>query len=177
MHCWLFSAVSLYRAPVSASLSSVLGSSNSPMRQTHLSSHFTEDDTEAQREESPARGHRAGTWRKSARDWSLPRQHCPCHSLPRMEATPAPSASPNRTCPPLYKALVPRRLYINPFLPALTRPICGWDRQGVGGAVGVGILVFQLMKYFIQNPFSDASWGPGPVQGNSGPPEEKSEPA
>lgn len=44
--------------------------------------------------------------------------------------------------------------------------------QGVDGAVGVGILVFQLMKYFIQNLFSEASWGPGAVQGNSGPPDE-----
>ncbi|XP_015977855.1 fms-related tyrosine kinase 3 ligand isoform X7 [Rousettus aegyptiacus] len=92
-----------------------------------------EEDTEAQREESPARGHRAGTRRKSARDWSLPRQHCPCHSLPRMEATPAPSAGPSPTYPSLYKALVSRKLYINkPFLPALTRPVCGWDRVWMG---------------------------------------------
>ncbi|XP_044932963.1 fms-related tyrosine kinase 3 ligand isoform X4 [Mustela putorius furo] len=79
-----------------------------------------EEDTEAQRDESPARGHRAGTPRKSARDWSLPRQRCPAHSLPRMEATPAHSPSPNY--PHLYKVLVPRKLYINhPFLPALAR--------------------------------------------------------
>nr|XP_036861755.1 fms-related tyrosine kinase 3 ligand isoform X20 [Manis javanica] len=45
---------------------------SSPVRQKYLSSHFTEDDTEAQREESPATGHTAGIWRKSARDWSLP---------------------------------------------------------------------------------------------------------
>ncbi|XP_047566795.1 fms-related tyrosine kinase 3 ligand isoform X3 [Lutra lutra] len=79
-----------------------------------------EEDTEAQRDESPARGHRAGTPRKSARDWSLPPQRCPAHSLPRMEATPAPSPSPNYRH--LYKVLVPRKLYINhPFLPALAR--------------------------------------------------------
>ncbi|XP_054938067.1 fms-related tyrosine kinase 3 ligand isoform X1 [Physeter macrocephalus] len=89
-----------------------------------------EEDTEAQREESPARGHTVGTWRKSARNWSFPWPHCSCHCLPRMEATPAPSNGPGLTLPPLYKALVPRKLYINhPFLPALARPVCGWDRQ------------------------------------------------
>ncbi|XP_077918513.1 fms-related tyrosine kinase 3 ligand isoform X1 [Halichoerus grypus] len=91
------------------------------------------EDTEAQRDESPARGHRAGPRRKSARDWSLPRRRCPAHSLPRMEARPGPNASPGPTHPPLYKVLVPRKLYINhPFLPARARPVCRWDRVRAG---------------------------------------------
>ncbi|XP_022440802.1 fms-related tyrosine kinase 3 ligand isoform X9 [Delphinapterus leucas] len=99
-----------------------------------------EEDTEAQREESPARGHRVGTWRKSARNWSFPWPHCSCHCLPRMEATPAPSSSPGLTLPTLYKALVPRKLYINhPFLPALAKPVCGWDRVSGWGSLGLGL--------------------------------------
>ncbi|XP_059855848.1 fms-related tyrosine kinase 3 ligand isoform X9 [Delphinus delphis] len=99
-----------------------------------------EEDTEAQREESPARGHRVGTWRKSARNWSFPWPHCSCHCLPRMEATPAPSSSPGLTLPTLYKALVPRKMYINhPFLPALARPVCGWDRVSGWGSLGLGL--------------------------------------
>ncbi|XP_058442035.1 fms-related tyrosine kinase 3 ligand isoform X5 [Marmota monax] len=34
-------------------------------------------DTEAQQEESPIRGHTPSTQRKAATDWSLPRHHCP----------------------------------------------------------------------------------------------------
>ncbi|XP_026936018.1 fms-related tyrosine kinase 3 ligand isoform X10 [Sagmatias obliquidens] len=99
-----------------------------------------EEDTEAQREESPARGHRVGSWRKSARNWSFPWPRCSCHCLPRMEATPAPSSSPGLTLPTLYKALVPRKLYINhPFLPALARPVCGWDRVSGWGSLGLGL--------------------------------------
>ena len=133
-----------------AFLSSVHGASNSPV--SHLSSHFTEEDTEAQREESPARGHRVGTWRKSARNWSFPWPHCSCHCLPRMEATPAPSSGPGLTLPPLYKALVPRKLYINhPFLPALARPVCGRDRVSGWGSLGLG-LGFSLNAVFHSIP-------------------------
>ena len=53
-----------------------------------------------------------------------------------MEATPAPDPGP--TFPPLYKALSPRKLYINhSFLPALAWPVCegtgcGWRSLGLG---------------------------------------------
>ncbi|XP_070627582.1 fms-related tyrosine kinase 3 ligand isoform X4 [Bos indicus] len=124
------------------------------------------EDTEAQREQSPASGHRVGTWRKSARTWSFPWPPCSCHCPPGMEATPAPTiGSP---FPTLYKALVPRKLYINHhFLPALARFVCGWDTVCVWGRLGSG-LVFQLMQCFIQYLFSESSRGPGPKEGNAG---------
>ncbi|XP_070080838.1 fms-related tyrosine kinase 3 ligand isoform X5 [Equus przewalskii] len=92
-----------------------------------------EDNTEAQRELSPTGGHRAGTRRKSARDWALPEPRRPSQSLSRMEATPASGPGPGPSRPPLYKALLPGKLYINhPFLPALARPVCAWDRVWMG---------------------------------------------
>lgn len=99
-------------------------------RQTRLPSPFT-GDTEAQREEPAARGHRAGPRRTSAREPALPRRHGPRHCVPGTEATPAAGARPRPACPALYKALVPRNLYINhPFLPALLRPVCWWVDLG-----------------------------------------------
>lgn len=113
--------------------SSVHGTSNSPV--SHLSSPFTAENTEAEREQSPASGHRVGTWRKSARIWSFPWPHCLCS--PGMEATPAPTIG--FPFPPLYKALVPRKLYINHhFLPALARFVYGWDTVCVMGPFGFG---------------------------------------
>ncbi|XP_045712328.1 fms-related tyrosine kinase 3 ligand isoform X2 [Phyllostomus hastatus] len=138
---------------------------SSPGRQTHLSSHFTED-TEAPREESPARGHRAGTRSESARDWSLPRQRCPCHYLPRMEGTAAAGAGPRPTRCPLYIALVPRKLYINHlFLPVLVGPVCRW----------VGVLVFPVNAVFRSLPVFRGLWGPRDKYGATLRPE--SEPA
>lgn len=142
----LFSILSLCRALslVLSFLSSVHGSPDSPLRQTHLSSRFTED-TEAQRAEPSARGHRAGTWRESARDWSLPRPRSPARSLPRIKATPAPNApkaSPSPTSPPLYKVLAPKKLYINhPFLPAVARPVdgTGCGRGSLGADPGFSV--------------------------------------
>ncbi|XP_069407317.1 fms-related tyrosine kinase 3 ligand isoform X2 [Ovis canadensis] len=124
------------------------------------------ENTEAEREQSPASGHRVGTWRKSARTWSFPWPHCSCHCSPGMEATPAPTIG--SSFPPLYKALVSRKLYINHhFLPALARFVCGWDTVCVWGRLGSG-LVFQLIQCFIQYLFSESSWGPGPEEGNAG---------
>lgn len=162
-----FRALSLYLSLYPELLtfpSSVHGTSNSLV--SHLSSPFTAEDTEAQREQSPASGHRVGTWRKSARTWSFPWPPCSCHCPPGMEATPAPTiGSP---FPTLYKALVPRKLYINHhFLPALARFVCGWDTVCVWGRLGSG-LVFQLMQCFIQYLFSESSRGPGPKEGNAG---------
>ncbi|XP_055267580.1 fms-related tyrosine kinase 3 ligand isoform X2 [Moschus berezovskii] len=96
-----------------------------------------ERDAEAQREQSPASGHRVGTWRKSARTWSFPWPHFSRHCPPGMEATPAPTiGSPFL---PLYRALVPRKLYINHhFLPALARFVCGWGTVCVWGGLGSG---------------------------------------
>lgn len=161
-----FQTLSLYLSlypEVGTFLSSVRGTSNSSV--SHLSSHFTAEDTEAQREQSPACGHRVGTWRKSARTWSFLWPHCSCHCPPGMEATPAPTiGSP---FPPLYKALVPRKLYINHFLPALARFVCGWDMVCVWDGLDSG-LVFKLMQCFIQYLFSESFRGPGPEQGNAG---------
>lgn len=148
--------MSLY-PKVGTFLSSVRGTSNSSV--SHLSSHFTAEDTEAQREQSPACGHRVGTWRKSARTWSFLWPHCSCHCPPGMEATPAPTIGSPFS--PLYKALVPRKLYINHhFLPALARFVCGWDMVCVWDGLDSG-LVFKLMQCFIQYLFSESSRGPG----------------
>lgn len=146
-HCRVvFSIESVLSPELGAFLSSVHGFSNSPV--SHLLRHFTEKDTETQKEESPVRGHRAGTWRKSARAWTLLWLHCLCHCLPRMEATPAPSTGPGPTLPTLYKALVPKKLYINhPFLPALVSPVCKWGTLTLGLGFSVNAMFHSVSVF------------------------------